>query len=391
MFVNPPDADFHLQQEEDFIARSLNWLSRGSINRSIIVLSTATILVALSIYAISLLHVGTNSLLYFKEDSTVRQDTNRIDAALGGTATFELLVETKAGGLKEPDNLKYLEKVERWLEEDTGINHVISPMDNIKELHRVLLEEPKETLRLPDSREMNAQLFLLMEGGDNFESTIQDNYSVSRMTGRVRLTNSEELAKSVPSMEKKLATDFANEDVKVSLTGFIKLMSSMEQYLLKSQLRSFLVAFIIITLMLWGLLRSFKLALFSMIPNFTPICVGLGAMSMLGIPLDPGTVMIGGLALGLVVDDTVHFLVRFRRKLDSNHSMATAVAETITEVGRPIAVTSIILSVSFLILLLGSFTPNIHFGGVTSIVVILALIADLLVLPAAIYLIKPRF
>ncbi len=391
MYVRPPDATFHLQQEEDFIARFLSWLSKESINRSIIVIGASILLVVLSIYGISQMRIGTNSLLYFKEDSVIRQDTSHIDKMLGGTATFELLVETEPGGLKEPENLKHLEKVENWLETNTDINHVVSPMDSIKELHRVLQEEPPGTERLPDSREMNAQLYLLMEGADNFESVIQDDYSVSRMTGRVRLTNSEKLAQSVPELEKQLKDDFANDDVNVSLTGFIKLMSSMEQYLLKSQLRSFLVAFIIITLMLWALLKSFKLALFSMIPNFTPICVGLGAMSAMGIPLDPGTVMIGGLALGIVVDDTVHFLVRFRRKLDTDHSMATAVAETINEVGRPITVTSIILSISFLILLLGSFTPNIHFGGVTSIVVALALIADLLVLPSAMYLIKPRF
>ena len=391
MYVQPPDAQFHLRQEEDFIAQFLNWLSKESINRSIIVVAASAILILLSIYGISQMRIGTNSLLYFKEDSAIRQDTDHIDKMLGGTATFELLVETKPGGLKEPDNLKHLEKVETWLETNSGINHVVSPMDSIKELHRVLQEEPIGSERLPDSREMNAQLFLLMEGSEDFESVVQDDYSVSRMTGRVRLSNSEELAESVPQLEKQLQTEFSNENVRISLTGFIKLMSSMEQYLLKSQLRSFLVAFIIITLMLWGLLKSFKLALFSMIPNFTPICVGLGIMSALGIPLDPGTVMIGGLALGIVVDDTVHFLVRFRRKLDTDHSMATAVAETINEVGRPITITSIILSISFLILLLGSFTPNIHFGGVTSIVVSLALIADLLVLPSAMYLIKPKF
>ncbi|MBT6178329.1 MAG: MMPL family transporter [Deltaproteobacteria bacterium] len=391
MFVRPPDAKFHLQQEEDFIARFLNWLSAESINRSIIVLAGSVVLVLASIYAISQMSIGTNSLLYFKEDSAIRKDTSHIDAMLGGTATFEILVETEPGGLKEPENLKHLESVESWLESNTDINHVVSPMDSIKALHHVLKDKPQGGPQLPDTRAMTAQLFLLMEGAENFESTVQDDYSVSRMTGRVKLTNSEELAKSVPELEKQLKTKFVNEDVKISLTGFIKLMSSMEQYLLKSQLKSFLVAFIIITLMLWALLRSFKLALFSMIPNFTPICVGLGVMSALNIPLDPGTVMIGGLALGLVVDDTVHFLVRFRRKLYSDHSMATAVAETITEVGRPITVTSIILSISFLILLLGSFTPNIHFGGVTSIVVLLALVADLLVLPSAMYLIKPKF
>lgn len=391
MLVKPPDPEFHLQQEEDAVAKALSWLSRGSINRSVWVLTVTAILVLLSAYSLSQLTVGTNALLYFKENSPVRVDTARIDAELGGTATFELLVQTEPGGLKEPENLAHLQTIEHWLEQADEISQVISPMDSIQELHRVLLEEPRGTGRLPDSRAMNAQLFLLMEGADDFSSSVQDDYSVSRMTGRIRLNDSDKLAESVPKMEQELKDNFSKEGVEVSFTGFIKLMSSMGQYLLKSQIRSLLAAFVIVTLMLWGLLRSFKLALFSMIPNFTPICLGLGVMSALNISLDPGTVMIGGLALGLVVDDTVHFLVRFRRKVASEHSMATAISETITEVGRPIAITSVVLALSFLVLLLGSFTPNINFGGITSIVVVLAVVADLLVLPAAMFLFKPKF
>ena len=139
-----------------------------------------------------------------------------------------------------------------------------------------------------------------------------------------------------------------------------------------------------------NVLRSAKLALFSMIPNFTPIFVGLGIMPLLNIPLDPGTTMIGSIALGLVVDDTVHFLVRFRRKMASGRSIESGIHETVLEAGRPITVTSFVLAISFLILLLGSFNPNINFGLVSAIIIMLALVADLMVLPAALKLVRPN-
>ena len=165
----------------------------------------------------------------------------------------------------------------------------------------------------------------------------------------------------------------------------------MGLYLLESQIDSFLLAFFVVTLMLGLLLRSVKLALFSMIPNFVPIVLGLGIMSALDISLDPGTVMIGAIALGLVVDDTVHFLMRFRRRILEGADMEEAITGAVHQAGRPILITSMVLVVSFSSMMLASFTPNINFGMITSLIIILALLADLVLLPAALRVIQPRF
>jgi len=164
----------------------------------------------------------------------------------------------------------------------------------------------------------------------------------------------------------------------------------MELYLLDSQIKSFIIAFAVITLMLGLLLRSLPLALFSMIPNLLPIFWGVGYMGLAGIPLDPGTVMIGAIALGLVVDDTVHFLVRFRRLLLEGNSQEEAIEKTVEKTGRPIVITSVVLSSSFSIMAFGSFTPNINFGVISALVILLALTADLVILPAALRIIRPQ-
>jgi uncharacterized protein len=130
------------------------------------------------------------------------------------------------------------------------------------------------------------------------------------------------------------------------------------------------------------LLRSARLAVFSMIPNLGPIVMGLGYMAVTGIALDAGTVMIGCVALALVVDDTVHLLVRYRRNLDRGDTLEDAVAHAVMGGGRPVIITSFLLIGGFLILTVGSFAPTVYFGLVTAIIIALALVCDLLVLPA---------
>jgi predicted RND superfamily exporter protein len=151
-----------------------------------------------------------------------------------------------------------------------------------------------------------------------------------------------------------------------------------------------ILAFVTITLLLLVLFRSWKLALFSMIPNVGPILLGLALMAALEIPLDPGTVMIATIALGLVVDDTCHFLVRLRREVRDRKPLDDAIAETMRRTGRPITLTSFILAAGFAIIMLGSFTTTVSFGLVSAFVLLTALVADLVVLPAALLVFRPK-
>ena len=133
------------------------------------------------------------------------------------------------------------------------------------------------------------------------------------------------------------------------------------------------------------LLGSFSLGLLSLIPNLTPIAFGLAFMGIAGINLDPGTVMIGPIALGLVVDDCVHFLFRYRGLVRQGLTVEEACQQTIHSSGRAIVTTSLVLSGGFAILAVGSFIPNIYFGLVTAVVVLVAMVADLVTLPAALH------
>ena len=173
-------------------------------------------------------------------------------------------------------------------------------------------------------------------------------------------------------------------------TGLIRLMHDMEAYILSSQVRSFSLAFVVIVTMMALMLRSWRLGLFAMIPNLLPVVLTLGIMVAAGINLDVGTVTVASIILGLVVDDTIHFLHRFKEEIPRHKDSAAAVQAAIRTVGKPIVSTSLVLALGFWVLCLASFRPNIHFGLLAGIAILMAVVADLVVLPAAIALVKPK-
>ena len=129
------------------------------------------------------------------------------------------------------------------------------------------------------------------------------------------------------------------------------------------------------------LLGSLRLGLVSILPNLLPIAAGAGVMPLLGISLNPGTVMVAAVALGVIVDDTVHLLAAMRRQRENDIGLAEAFARGIEEVGGPVLVTSAVLVGSLAVLTFGSFAPGIHFGMIAIVIVLMALLADLFLLP----------
>jgi predicted RND superfamily exporter protein len=251
-------------------------------------------------------------------------------------------------------------------------------------------------------------------------SYVRDDFSLGRISARVQAANADQLAADAPEIRRAVAEmtqelEEKNLELQLEPTGFVILMDDMRTYLIQSQVRSVIAAFAMINFVLLivffapslieiprgpllattkrvgaALFRSGVLTLFSMIPNVGPIILGVALMAALNIQLDPGTIMIATVALGLVVDDTCHFVVRLRAFVAAGMSLPDAVAETMNQTGRPIILTSVILSLGFATLLLGSFTPTLCFGLVSAFVLLAALAADLLVLPAALLVLRPR-
>jgi predicted RND superfamily exporter protein len=363
----------------DFIVGRLGtWRRR----QAICILTFCVLVVIPAALSATRVTVGTNSLDYFRRHDEVRRETEWIDDNVAGTASLEFLVDAgPAETLLDPAVFEKIDRFEAYLRGIDGITAVYSVVDVVKALNRALGQGEQREFRIPSSKAALAQVLLVVEGSDEIEALASADYSRARITARVAMDASSALAHRMPEIEAEMGRIFGASPT-VSATGLVRLLNQMERYLLASQIKSFVVAFIVVGFCILVMLRSWKLGLLALIPNFLPLLCIIGLMPVLGIALDVGTVMIASVALGLIVDDTIHFMYRLKAEAVSAHDMPEAIALALHESAGPIIHTSLVLSAGFAVLIFASFNPVVHFGVLASTVTLLALGFDLVVLPA---------
>jgi predicted RND superfamily exporter protein len=363
-------------------ATLLGWLGRWRRGRATAILLVCAAAIIPAGLLLARLTVGTNSLDYFRKNDPVRVETEWIDSAIGGTTSLEFFIDGgREGALKEPDLLRRMERFQEYLEGLDGVTGVYSAVDLVKTLNRSFHDGDERMFAIPDSAVEVAQQLFIIEGSEHLEGFLSYDYSKGRISARIEINASHEISLKMPEIEERMRKIFGDAAT-VTATGWIYLMYNMEGYLLSSQIKSFLLAFIVIAVAIIVMLRSLRLGLLAMIPNMLPILLTMGLMPLFDIHLDVGTVMIAGIALGLVVDDSIHFLSRLKVEEGRTPDVRDAIEAAIIETGRPIIFTSLVLSLGFLIFVFASFNPIIHFGILSALVIMLALVFDLVVLPA---------
>lgn len=379
--LTPASTPRHAASRTDF-APWLAWLASWHKRKAIAVLIVCGVALVPALYALPRLEVGPNTLDYFKPGDPVRTQTEWIDANLGGTASLEFFIDAgQPGAFLQPELLRKIAALREYLRGIPGVTGAYSLVDLVESLNKAYHDGDQGEFRIPSSSAAIGQQLLLLEGSRDLESFVSSDYATGRVMTRVELRASQVLAERMPEMVAK-ARALLGRDVRVEPTGLVYLMNRMETYLLDSQMRSFLIAFAVITLCIIIMLRSIRLGLLAMIPNVLPVLFTLALMVPLGIPLDVGTIMIAGVALGLVVDDSIHFLSRLQQERGRGTHTAGAIHEAMGRAGRPIVYTSFVLALGFLVLSFASFNPVIHFGLLSAVVIALALVFDLVVLPA---------
>ena len=366
--------------------RMLHWLGMPTRKRSLGVLALSTLLLITCGMLIPSIRVSANPLTFFRPMAPIRQDMERIDEVFGGSASLEAVIRTPKRGQISWATMTALRRFQKWHEEFPAVGQTLSLFDLVGEINRV---RPFRRNRDGSPRGVSVALRSVERSEPKLlQRLVLDEYSLGRMSIRVRLSKADELAAQAELAESYIREHLSSPELSVEYTGHVKLYDDMRKYLVVAQVRSLTVALIVITLLMCLLLRSWKLGLFSMIPNVLPIFCGLALMAALDIRLDPGTVMIASVALGLVVDDTCHFLVSVRTQMSAGETLEKAIELSMSGSGRAIITTSLILASGFSVLVLGSFAPSMYFGVVTAAVILIALIADLIVLPAALLLLR---
>ncbi|MFL3050212.1 MAG: RND family transporter [Candidatus Neomarinimicrobiota bacterium] len=291
-------------------------------------------------------------------------------------------------GIKDPKTLHAIAKLQDKLSTIPEVGKMISVIDYLREINQAFNEGDKEFYCIPETREMVSQYIFLQE--EQFETLVNFDYSSARLTGRISDISSRR-AKEIKDEIIQWGRENLPSYLDIQLTGTTLMGLKINQYLVTNLVVSFLIAFGVIFISMLLLFKSVKIASISMIPNFIPLLLMAGVMGFYNIKLRPTTAMTFAIAYGIAVDDTIHFLVRFRQELFShNGHYREANEKTLLTTGKAIISTSFILSAGFLVMVTSNFLPSRDFGFLAAVTMFGALLADLFFLPAILTLTKPK-
>jgi predicted RND superfamily exporter protein len=346
----------------------------------------AMVFAAISVPAIK---VDTNYLNYFKQNNPARTDMVYFDETFRGVMPIEVIIDSGVeGGVKDPAFLRRMEAFQNYLESLDTVGEFNTLIDFLKQINQALNGDDPAFYRLPDTPEMTAQfLFLYENSGPEEDLTDMKDFDdrYARMTVPMVNMVASRMDQELQMINRELATEFS--DLDVSLTGGMVMFNAQDKYTGEGMFKSFGIALLVVSLFFIMLFRSFKYGLLSIIPSVLPILIAGGVVGLLGISLDLGSMIVGAMTIGIAVDDAIHVMNRYLAAKEAGKTTHDAIYSAMTESGRAVVYSSLILVLGFSVLAFGSFIPIIYVGIFGALIMFLALLGDLLFLPAILYLI----
>ncbi len=342
-----------------------------------------------SLYGVSRLVAENDSLKIIGPEDPLFRSNRFIEDRLRPTATLEVVYEPVEGvSLLEPATLGKLEAIERLLLDGSGGAPVASVLPILRAANR---EIGTGDLALPRTREASAQLLLLAElaDPDAARRVVTPDQRVARFSGAYAIRSGDAIEADLGRIRKELGEVLDGAGTWF-VTGSILLSAHLGDLVLDTQITSFASAFLTIFAVIAIFIRSFRLAVVGMIPNVVPIIAVLGVMGLIGINLDVATAMIASILLGISVDDTIYFLVHYKRARTRGVNVRDSVAYTFAIAGKPALFCTAVLASGFFVLGLSRFQSLAVFGLLAGFSVVMAAIAELLVMPAVLEVTEPR-
>lgn len=373
---------------DTFLEALPTWIGRRS--KTLALLGIAVTI--FSLYSVSYIHVDANITNYFKAGSSVNAGLDYFNKNFKGISNFEVIVDTgEDEGIKNPELLKRVDAMQKAFEayQETGFSTSI--IDFYKQINQSLNENQKEWFTLPTSREMAAQFLLLYEntGPDEDLSDLKDfNNRYLRVQIPVINMNESKATALLKDIHSMLARDFP--DLNLEITGGLVMNNAQNVYVNNGMFQSFAIAILVIGLCFILLFRSFKYGIIALVPSIIPILLTGGLVSMAGIAMDLGTMIVGAMTIGIAVDDSIHLMSRYLLMRKRGNSVHASIQYAMHTSGRAVLLTSIILVSGFSVMLLGSFVSYIYVGLFSAMIMTFALIGDLFFMPAMLYVLDAK-
>ncbi len=367
------------------IDRIITYIIDLNLNRQRLVLPIIAVVVVICIAGIFRLRVETNPVGYFKDDSPVSRHFHDIYKDLSGSFPINISMTGKGEDyFQDPQHIAEIAKLQQFVQTLPGVDKTIAYTDYMKLVNYAGNQFKPENYALPEAAwevRMLANKYTMMLGEDMFTRFMNPDYTSANILLLTHISSSQDFLNLRERILDYAGANFS-KDYSWDVTGFGIVISASSHLLTSGQVKSLSLTMVVVFGIMFLLFLSSKVGLVAIVPNLFPIIINFGIMGWLGIELSMFTSLIASIAIGLAVDDTIHYLVRYNKEFRKDLDDKKALQETLRHIGRPIIYTTITISIGFSILAFSSFQPTAVFGMMMMITMLSALVGDLILLPS---------
>ena len=369
------------------IDRLVGWMEKNVRKRRINTYIISIVLLVASIIGIYQIRISGSILEDMPQKKEFFKDIMFFDNEFNGIVPLEILIDTKLkDGVLKLATLKRMDALGKSIESIPELSPPLSVVNAMKYAKQAYYNGNPNYYKLPTAQENNFILSYLDTKNSNqnlMKNYVDSTGQYARLTTYMKDIRTERMEEIKSDLEKEIKKIFPEDRYSVQLTGKSLIFLKGTKYLVKNLVLSLSIAIFLIALFMAYLFRSYKMILISLIPNLLPLIVTAGMMGFLGIPIKPSTILVFSIAFGISVDDTIHFLAKYRQELiDSKWKIQRSVYAALKETGVSMFYTSIVLFFGFSVFMISEFGGTVALGGLVSATLLFAMLANLVLLPS---------
>lgn len=386
-FMKPP-SDKHLRHlGKNWVDKKVAWLQYVVRYKRVTVYFVAVGLLVISLIGIYTIRVSGSMLEDMPQESGFFKDIEFFEQEFDGIMPLEFMVDTKQKkGVMKLSTLKKMQELEEEINDVPEFSKPLSVVDVVKYSKQAFYNGKPKYYQVPTSQERNFifPYFKDMSGqNDMLNSYVDSTGRYARLTTYMKDVGTDEMERIEANLDPKIKEIFPSEDYEVTMTGKALLFQKGTTYLVHNLILSLSLAIALIAIFMAWMFRSFKMIIISLIPNLLPLLITAGMMGIIGVPIKPSTILVFSIAFGISVDDTIHFLAKYRQELKlHNWNFKHAVYPALKETSVSMFYTSIVLFFGFSVFLISSFGGTKALGGLVSVTLLFAMLSNLLLLPS---------
>jgi predicted RND superfamily exporter protein len=392
----PKPKDKHLKHlEKRWIEKIVDWMENTVRYKRIAVYVSTVVLMIGSIIGVYMIKVSGSLIEDMPKGEPFFEDIIFFENEFGGIMPLEIIVDTKRKkGVMKLSTLKRMDRLNEIIDEIPELSPSVSVLNLIKYSKQAYYNGNPKYYQLPTNQERSFILGYTKNSDANSDllnNFVDSTGQYARITTFMKDIGTEKMARIEERLQARIDNEFPKENYSVTLTGKALVFLKGTNYLIRNLAISLSLAILIISLFMAWMFRSYQMIIISLIPNILPLLVTAGLMGYIGVPIKPSTILVFSIAFGISVDDTIHFLAKYRQELLANNwKVRKSVYAALRETGISMFYTSIVLFFGFLVFIVSSFGGTIALGGLVSVTLLFAMLSNLLLLPSLLLSLEQR-